>query len=92
MSTDGLAQLRTWVALVVAGLVKEPTAISVEPVGKLGGRRTLVLMLRAAPEDVGRIIGRAGALITPLRTLVAAAGARRGLRVTLELPDEIERR
>lgn len=91
MSADGLAQFRAWVALVAAALVENSTAICVDPVGRLG-RRTLVLILRTAREDTGRIVGRDGSIITALRTLVAAAGARRGFRITLELSDEIERR
>ena len=92
MSADAVAELRAWVAVVAAGVVEERSAISVEPVGRLG-RSTLVLLLHVAPDDTAYIIGRDGSLISSLRTLVAAAGARLGLgRVTLELPDEIERR
>ena len=88
VNADAVTELRAWVAVVAAGVVKEPSAISVEPVGRLG-RSTLVLLLHVAPEDTAYIIGRGGSLISSLRTLVAAAGARLGLsRVTLELPDE----
>jgi len=92
MSVDAVAELRAWVAVVAAGVVREPAAISVEPAGRLG-RSTLVLRLHVAPDDTAYIIGRGGSLISSLRTLVAAAGARLGLRrVTLELPVENKRR
>jgi predicted RNA-binding protein YlqC (UPF0109 family) len=78
MSADAAeAALRAWVALVAAGVVREPGAVSVEPVGRLG-RNTLVLLLHVAPDDAAYIIGRGGSLIASLRTLVAAAGARLG--------------
>jgi uncharacterized protein len=48
---------------------------------------TVALELTVASEDTGRAIGKRGETITALRTLVAAAGGRHGLRFTLELAD-----
>jgi hypothetical protein len=55
MSADAVAELRAWVAVVAAGVVEERSAISVEPVGRLG-RSTLVLLLHVAPDDTAYII------------------------------------
>jgi predicted RNA-binding protein YlqC (UPF0109 family) len=83
-------QFGEWVRLIVQPVVKEPAAVFVG-VGR-AGRGTALLVLNVAPTDRGHAIGRDGAVIWALRTLVAAAGARCGSRITLELSDEIERR
>ena len=46
---------------------------------------TVTYELSVAPEDVGRIIGREGRVIRSIRGLVRAAGARQGLRVSLQV-------
>ncbi|MBP1688578.1 MAG: putative RNA-binding protein [Deltaproteobacteria bacterium] len=44
-----------------------------------------VLELRVAPDDVGRVIGKHGATIDAIRTILNAAAARARRRVTLEI-------
>jgi uncharacterized protein len=83
-------QFREWVRLIVAPLVEEPTAVSVN-VGK-AGHNTVLFVLAVAPADVGRVVGRAGSVIWSLRTLVAAAGARHRVQVALEIENEAGRR
>lgn len=50
-------------------------------------RRGLVLRLRVAPDDVGRIIGRRGRVAQSLRAVVRAAAAREGVEVTVDIVD-----
>ncbi|MGH7726471.1 MAG: KH domain-containing protein [Candidatus Eiseniibacteriota bacterium] len=40
-----------------------------------------------APEDVGQVVGREGRIVKSIRTLVAAAGQKRGERATFEIAD-----
>ena len=63
-------------------LVENPDAVSVDEVEEDG---TLVLRLRVAPEDLGRVIGRGGRIARALRTLVRASGAHGDRRVLLEI-------
>ena len=65
-------------------LVDQPDAVSVEQVEEDGA---LVLRLRVAPDDVGRVIGRRGQVARALRTLARAGGARGDRRVLLEIID-----
>ena len=44
-----------------------------------------VLELRVAPDDVGRVIGKHGATIDAIRTILNAAASRARRRVTLEI-------
>jgi predicted RNA-binding protein YlqC (UPF0109 family) len=63
-------------------LVEHPDAVSVEEVEE---DDALVIRLRVASDDVGRVIGRGGRIARALRTLVRASGARGDRRVVLEI-------
>jgi predicted RNA-binding protein YlqC (UPF0109 family) len=63
-------------------LVEFPDAVSVEEVEEDGA---LVIRLRVAAEDVGRVIGRGGRIARALRTVVRASGAHGNRRVLLEI-------
>jgi predicted RNA-binding protein YlqC (UPF0109 family) len=65
-------------------LVDEPDAVRVEEVEE---DDALVLRLRVAPDDVGKVIGRQGRIARALRTLVRAGGAHEGRRLVLEIVD-----
>jgi hypothetical protein len=65
-------------------LVEDPSAVVVEETEEDGA---LVLRLRVAPDDVGRVIGRRGRIARSLRTLARASGARTNRRVLLEILD-----
>jgi predicted RNA-binding protein YlqC (UPF0109 family) len=65
-------------------LVDDPSAVVVEEAEEDGA---LVLRLRVAPDDVGRVIGRRGRIARALRTLARASGARTNRRVLLEILD-----
>jgi uncharacterized protein len=73
---------REIVEYLARGLVDEPDAVSVEEVEREG---TVVLQLRVAPDDVGKVIGRQGRIARALRTVVRASAARREQRVLLEI-------
>jgi predicted RNA-binding protein YlqC (UPF0109 family) len=70
------------VEYLAKGLVDKPDEVRVERVEKEGA---LVLELRVAPEDVGKVIGRQGRIARALRTIVRAAGARSNERAMLEI-------
>ncbi len=49
--------------------------------------RRMVLHVRVAADDMGKIIGKRGRVANALRTLVKAAGARDGLGASVEIDD-----
>ena len=63
-------------------LVESPDVVSVDEVEEDGA---LVIQLRVAMEDLGRVIGRGGRIARALRTLVRAGGAHGDRRVLLEI-------
>ena len=71
-------------AYLARELVDDPEAVQVETEERDGA---LVLVLRVAPDDVGKVIGRGGRIIRALRTVVRASSARDGRRVLVEIVD-----
>ncbi len=76
-----MAELLEWLA---RQLVDEPDAVSVESEER---EDAVVLRLRVAPDDVGKVIGRQGRIARALRSVVRAAGARADRRYLLEIVD-----
>jgi uncharacterized protein len=63
-------------------LVEHEDQVAVEEVEEDGA---LVIRLRVAPDDLGRVIGRGGRIARALRTLVRAGAAHGDRRVLLEI-------
>lgn len=80
MSAD--VSLRELVEFVAKSLVDEPDAVEVRQVE---GERSLIIELRVAPKDMGKVIGKQGRIAKALRTVVKAAAVRTGKRVTVEI-------
>jgi predicted RNA-binding protein YlqC (UPF0109 family) len=77
--------MQAFLEYVVKGLVETPDAVTVTPVDR-GGQT--IYELRVDDRDVGRVIGREGMTIHALRSLVSAAGTRKGLRCTVDLIED----
>lgn len=69
--TDALEHL-------VRGIVDAPDDVDVR---RRNGRRYDTLQVRVSPEDLGRVIGRAGRTAKALRTVVAALPGGEDVRV-----------
>ncbi|GEA15149.1 UPF0109 protein [Moorella sp. E308F] len=63
-------------------LVDHPDQVSVNQVE---GERSVILELRVAQEDMGKVIGKQGRIARAIRTLVKAAAAHQGKRVVVEI-------
>ncbi|MBI3361623.1 MAG: KH domain-containing protein [Chloroflexi bacterium] len=67
---------------IVKSLVDDPIQVQVS---EAQSGYTVLLELRVAPEDMGRVIGKGGRVINSIRTLLRLAAAREGRRVEVEL-------
>ena len=47
----------------------------------------LVLELRVAPDDMGKVIGRGGRIAKEIRAIMKAVAQRKGVRVNVEIVD-----
>jgi len=74
--------MKELVEYVAKSLVDDPSQVSVTEVQD---GNAVVLELRVAPEDMGRVIGRNGRVANALRTLLRVLSSKRGKRITLEI-------
>ncbi len=67
---------------IAKALVDKPEEVQVRQVE---GEQTIVLELRVAPSDLGKVIGRQGRTARSIRTILGAAGMKLKKRFTLEI-------
>jgi hypothetical protein len=77
--------MKELVEYLAKALVDDPDQVRVTEV--VTGPDVL-LELRVAPDDMGRIIGRNGRVISAIRSLVQVCAAREARRAQLELIEE----
>jgi uncharacterized protein len=78
------ASARAVLTFVAKSIVEDPDAVVVE-VDERG--RSVTLRVHAAPDDLGRLIGRRGRVAQSIRALVRAAGARDGVDASVDIVD-----
>ena len=76
-----MKELLTYVA---QHLVERPEQVSVTETNADG---EVLLELRVAPEDTGKVIGRQGRIAKEIRTLIRSVAERSGKRVSVEIVD-----
>ncbi len=69
---------------VAQNLVEFPQQVSVTQLQDEGG---IVLELRVAPQDMGKVIGRHGRIANEIRSLIRSVSQRTGTKVTVEIVD-----
>ena len=67
---------------IIKHIVDEPDQVTVTEVQS---ERAVVLEIRVAADDVGKVIGREGRIINSLRQIIKAAAGKRNKRVNIEL-------
>jgi predicted RNA-binding protein YlqC (UPF0109 family) len=77
--------MQAWLEFVVKGLVGQPEQVRITAVEKSGVTH---YELRVAATDMGQVVGKHGATIKALRTLLQAGALNQGRRCTVELVEE----
>ncbi|MBE6021478.1 MAG: KH domain-containing protein [Clostridiales bacterium] len=70
------------VEAIAKSLVDHPDQVSVT---QTESNQTLVLELRVAPEDMGKVIGKQGRIAKAIRVVVKAAATKMNKRVVVEI-------
>ncbi|HET9722841.1 MAG TPA: KH domain-containing protein [Actinomycetota bacterium] len=76
--------MRDLLEFIAREIVDEPDAVEVT---ETHDDRGTLLSLRVAPDDMGKVIGRAGRTARALRTVIRAAGTRSGEHASVEIVD-----
>ena len=71
------------VEVIAKSLVENPDAVEVTE--KAGKNSTMVIELKVAPEDMGKVIGKQGRIAKAIRTVVKAAANKDNKRVVVEI-------
>ncbi|MFP4343594.1 MAG: KH domain-containing protein [Anaerolineales bacterium] len=77
-----MTKVHDLVEYIVKSLADEPDAVHLS---EIEGETSIMLELRVASEDMGRMIGREGRTINAMRSLARVLGAKMGKKVTLEI-------
>jgi predicted RNA-binding protein YlqC (UPF0109 family) len=77
--------VRELVEYLTRALVEHPDEVQVDEVAS---DDDIVLEIRVAEDDLGRVIGRSGRVANAIRTVAKAAGARDGRRVMVEILED----
>ena len=73
-----------YVRTIVNALVDHPDKIQI---AEVQGQKTLVYEVRCHPDDLGKLIGKAGKTVSAIRTLLGAVASRSNQRVMIEVAD-----
>jgi hypothetical protein len=74
--------MKELIEYIAKSLVDDPASVRVS---EIEGASSVILELRVAPEDMGRVIGRGGKVANAMRTLLRVVGAKQGKRASLEI-------
>jgi len=70
------------VETIAKSLVDNPDKVQVNEVN---GEQSIIVELRVAPEDMGKVIGKQGRIAKAIRTVVKAAAVKENKRVVVEI-------
>ncbi len=74
--------MKDLVEFIAKSLVDNPDAVDVT---EIEGERSIILELRVAPDDMGKVIGKQGKIAKAIRTITKATAAKEGKRVVIEI-------
>jgi predicted RNA-binding protein YlqC (UPF0109 family) len=76
------ASLKDLVEYLAKALVDNPDDVEV---AEISGEQTVVLELRVAKEDLGKVIGKQGRTVKAMRAILSAASSKLRKRADLEI-------
>lgn len=74
--------MRELVETIAKSLVDNPEMVQVNEVA---GEQSIILELKVAPDDMGKVIGKQGRIAKAIRTVVKAAAIKENKRVVVEI-------
>ena len=76
--------MKDLVEVIAKSLVDNPSEVHVN---EIQGEQDLILELRVAPEDMGKVIGKQGRIAKAIRTVVKAAALNKNQKIVVEIID-----
>lgn len=72
------------VAYIAKSLVDNPESVEVS---ETFGQQSIIIELKVAPEDMGKVIGKQGRIAKAIRTVVRAIATKENKKVIIEIID-----
>jgi len=73
--------LKELIELIAKSLVDNPDMVEVS---QITNDTSVILEVKVAPDDMGKIIGKHGKIAKAIRTMVKAAATKEGVKVSVE--------
>ncbi|MDO8885363.1 KH domain-containing protein [Candidatus Oleimmundimicrobium sp.] len=70
--------------ILAKALVDKPEEVKVS---QIEGEKSVILQLRVAPDDIGKVIGKEGRIAKALRTVIKASATKEGKKAMVEILD-----
>lgn len=74
--------MKELVEILARALVDQPDKVDVTLIDK---EKTVLIELRVAPDDMGKVIGKQGRIARAIRSVVKAAATKQGKKVIVEI-------
>ncbi|NLW45072.1 MAG: KH domain-containing protein [Syntrophomonadaceae bacterium] len=74
--------MKDLIELIAKSLVDNPDMVEVKETTE---NTSVLVELKVAPDDMGKVIGKQGKIAKAIRTLAKAAATKKGVKVTVEI-------
>ncbi len=74
--------MKELLTIIARSLVDNPDSVQVN---EIAGEHSIILELKVAEEDMGKVIGKQGRIAKSIRTVVRAAAIKENKRVVVEI-------
>ena len=74
--------MKELVEFIAKSLVDDPSAVEVT---EIPGTASVIIELKVAPDDMGRVIGKDGRVANAIRVILRVLATKEGKRVSLEI-------
>lgn len=76
--------MKELVRVIIEALVDQPDKIEIT---ETEGKQTIIIEIKVAQEDMGKVIGKQGRIAKAMRTVVKSAAMRDNKKVIIEIVD-----
>ena len=76
--------MKELIEIIAKSLVDNPNEVHEN---EIEGEQSIILELKVAPADMGKVIGKQGRIAKAIRTVVKAAGMKEDKKVVVEIID-----
>jgi len=78
--------MKEFIEFIAKNLVDNPEAVKVDEIQE--GENKIKFILQVDDAETGKVIGKLGRTAKAMRTLLSAVASKKGMRVSMEIPDK----